>query len=48
MPKVAEDIFKVLHKYGVQQAFGIPGDYALSLFDRGRLCGEVSGSCLER
>ena len=33
MPKVGEYIFEVLHKHGVQHAFGIPGDYALSLFD---------------
>lgn len=33
MPKVAEYIFEVLHQYEVQHAFGIPGDYALSLFD---------------
>ncbi len=33
MPKLGEYIFQVLHQYGVQHAFGIPGDYVLSLFD---------------
>lgn len=33
MPKLAPYIFKLLYEQGVQHAFGIPGDFALTLYD---------------
>ena len=33
MPQLAQHIFKLLHAQGVQHAFGIPGDFALALYD---------------
>ena len=33
MPQLAPHIFELLHKQGVQHAFGIPGDFALTLYD---------------
>lgn len=33
MPQLAAHIFDLLHKQGVQHAFGIPGDFALTLYD---------------
>ncbi|WP_066378927.1 alpha-keto acid decarboxylase family protein [Anabaena sp. CA = ATCC 33047] len=33
MPQLAPHIFKILHQQGVKHAFGIPGDFALTLFD---------------
>ena len=33
MPKLGPHIFELLHKQGVQHAFGIPGDFALTLYD---------------
>ncbi|AFY46673.1 thiamine pyrophosphate dependent decarboxylase, pyruvate decarboxylase [Nostoc sp. PCC 7524] len=33
MPQLAPHIFDILYKQGVQHAFGIPGDFALTLFD---------------
>ena len=33
MPQLAPYIFEILHQQGVQHAFGIPGDFALTLYD---------------
>jgi indolepyruvate decarboxylase len=33
MPQLAPHIFELLHTQGVQHAFGIPGDFALTLYD---------------
>ncbi|MDJ0650335.1 MAG: thiamine pyrophosphate-binding protein [Xenococcaceae cyanobacterium MO_188.B19] len=33
MPQLAPHIFELLHQQGVQHAFGIPGDFALTLYD---------------
>lgn len=33
MPQLAPHIFDLLHQQGVQHAFGIPGDFALTLYD---------------
>ena len=33
MPQLAPHIFELLHAQGVQHAFGIPGDFALTLYD---------------
>ncbi|NES19165.1 MAG: thiamine pyrophosphate-binding protein, partial [Symploca sp. SIO3E6] len=33
MPQLAPHIFELLHQHGVQHAFGIPGDFVLTLFD---------------
>ncbi len=33
MPQLAPHIFKILHEQGIQHAFGIPGDFALTLYD---------------
>ncbi|MEM7590312.1 MAG: thiamine pyrophosphate-binding protein [Cyanobacteria bacterium P01_A01_bin.83] len=33
MPRLAPHIFELLHQQGVQHAFGIPGDFALTLYD---------------
>ncbi|MEO0804305.1 MAG: thiamine pyrophosphate-dependent enzyme [Cyanobacteria bacterium J06642_2] len=33
MPQLAPHIFELLHSQGVQHAFGIPGDFALTLYD---------------
>jgi TPP-dependent 2-oxoacid decarboxylase len=33
MPKLAAHLFDLLHHHGVDHAFGIPGDFALTLFD---------------
>lgn len=33
MPQLAPHIFELLHNQGVQHAFGIPGDFALTLYD---------------
>ena len=33
MPQLAPYIFELLHQQGVQHAFGIPGDFALTLYD---------------
>lgn len=33
MPQLAPHIFDLLHQHGVQHAFGIPGDFALTLYD---------------
>lgn len=33
MPQLAPHIFEILHQQGVQHAFGIPGDFALTLYD---------------
>jgi indolepyruvate decarboxylase len=33
MPQLAPHIFNILHQMGVQHAFGIPGDFALTLYD---------------
>ncbi|MBG1241873.1 alpha-keto acid decarboxylase family protein [Nostoc sp. NZL] len=33
MPQLAPHIFDILYQQGVQHAFGIPGDFALTLFD---------------
>ncbi|HEY5866836.1 MAG TPA: thiamine pyrophosphate-binding protein [Candidatus Tectomicrobia bacterium] len=33
MPQLAPHIFHLLNQQGVQHAFGIPGDYALTLYD---------------
>jgi thiamine pyrophosphate-dependent acetolactate synthase large subunit-like protein len=33
MPQLAPHIFNILHRQGVQHAFGIPGDFALTLYD---------------
>ncbi len=33
MPRLAMHLFEMLHSYGVRHAFGIPGDFALSLYD---------------
>ncbi|MDV3349234.1 thiamine pyrophosphate-binding protein [Leptothoe sp. ISB3NOV94-8A] len=33
MPQLAPHIFNMLHQQGVQHAFGIPGDFALTLCD---------------
>ncbi|MGK7907290.1 MAG: alpha-keto acid decarboxylase family protein [Synechococcus sp.] len=33
MPQLAPHIFELLHRQGVQHAFGIPGDFALTLYD---------------
>ena len=33
MPKLAPHIFELLYRRGVQHAFGIPGDFALTLYD---------------
>ena len=33
MPKLGPHIFELLHEQGVQHAFGIPGDFALTLYD---------------
>lgn len=33
MPQLAPYIFDMLHQQGVQHAFGIPGDFALTLYD---------------
>ncbi len=31
--QLAPHIFDILHQQGVQHAFGIPGDFALALYD---------------
>ncbi|MGK7875157.1 MAG: alpha-keto acid decarboxylase family protein [Xenococcaceae cyanobacterium] len=33
MPQLAPHIFELLHEQGVQHSFGIPGDFALTLYD---------------
>ncbi|MDJ0736611.1 MAG: thiamine pyrophosphate-binding protein [Nostocaceae cyanobacterium] len=33
MPQLASHIFEILYQQGVQHAFGIPGDFALTLYD---------------
>jgi TPP-dependent 2-oxoacid decarboxylase len=33
MPRLAPHIFELLHQQGVEHAFGIPGDFALTLYD---------------
>ncbi len=33
MPRLAEHLFALLHEQGVRHAFGLPGDFALTLFD---------------
>ncbi len=33
MPQLAPHIFELLHQQGVEYAFGIPGDFALTLYD---------------
>lgn len=33
MPQLAPHIFEILHQQGVQHSFGIPGDFALTLYD---------------
>ncbi len=33
MPQLAPHLFELLHKQGVQHGFGIPGDFALTLYD---------------
>jgi indolepyruvate decarboxylase len=33
MPQLAPHIFDILHEQGVQHSFGIPGDFALTLYD---------------
>ncbi|MEL7083800.1 MAG: thiamine pyrophosphate-binding protein [Cyanobacteria bacterium J06597_1] len=33
MPQLAPHIFDLMHRQGVQHAFGIPGDFALTLYD---------------
>lgn len=33
MPQLAPHIFELLHQQGVQHSFGIPGDFALTLYD---------------
>ena len=33
MPQLAAYLFEVLHEQGIQHAFGIPGDFALALYD---------------
>lgn len=33
MPQLAPHIFELLHQHGVKHAFGIPGDFALTLYD---------------
>ncbi|WP_341529362.1 thiamine pyrophosphate-binding protein [Nostoc sp. UHCC 0302] len=33
MPQLAPHIFDILYQQGVKHAFGIPGDFALTLFD---------------
>ncbi len=33
MPQLAPHIFELLYQQGVQHAFGIPGDFALTLYD---------------
>lgn len=33
MPQLAPHIFELLHQQGVRHAFGIPGDFALTLYD---------------
>ena len=33
MPQLAPHLFDILHQQGVQHAFGIPGDFALALYD---------------
>lgn len=33
MPQLAPHIFEILHQHGIEHAFGIPGDFALTLFD---------------
>ena len=33
MPQLAPYIFELLHQQGVQHSFGIPGDFALTLYD---------------
>ncbi len=33
MPQLAPHIFDLLHQQGVQHSFGIPGDFALTLYD---------------
>lgn len=33
MPQLAPHIFELLHKQGVKHSFGIPGDFALTLYD---------------
>jgi indolepyruvate decarboxylase len=33
MPQLAPHIFNILYRQGVEHAFGIPGDFALTLFD---------------
>ena len=33
MPQLASHIFELLHQQGVQHAFGIPGDFVLTLYD---------------
>jgi indolepyruvate decarboxylase len=33
MPQLAPHIFELLHQHGVQHSFGIPGDFALTLYD---------------
>jgi TPP-dependent 2-oxoacid decarboxylase len=33
MPQLAPHIFELLYEQGVQHAFGIPGDFALTLYD---------------
>jgi indolepyruvate decarboxylase len=33
MPQLAPHIFDILHQQGVEHAFGLPGDFALGLYD---------------
>ncbi len=33
MPQLAPHLFDILHQQGVQHSFGIPGDFALALYD---------------
>ena len=33
MPQLAPHIFHILHQHGIEHAFGIPGDFALTLYD---------------
>lgn len=33
MPQLAPYVFHILHQHGIEHAFGIPGDFALTLYD---------------
>ena len=33
MPQLVPHILEILHQQGVQHAFGLPGDFALTIYD---------------